>query len=453
MFSYSDPTNLWQERIQRINLTYGKTWGKVSSTTLFSWLIYRTDELSNFGMLTPVGESGKAYRYAASDDLSLEEQLSYVPLPGLELLAGVQYCYSGNMPVTRELGEPFNTDDYKSFSTGSIADTTIFNGFGLNPLAFHRAGAYVQAFYQLDRFTFLASYRFDYHTLFDPAHSPKLAVLYRTEKDLSVRASAGTGYRAPAMYYVYNSSASRSGQGIYYDIVPNTGLKPEKVFAAEAGLRWERLSWLKIDAALFYHKIYEQFSRSFVLLDTATYPLAVNPLGLARAYVNDEESLAELIGLQASFSFRNLVPAVDLRFDVDLTLSKGREVLPNDLGSIDDYRQMPQFYGQLNISLRPHERIYLLFRNNFSSGWVRGYLPLDPDYLREIDYPVDIDGYYTLDVLSRFIISRNFEAFARFNNVTNTQYAGLDAYADENDLIYNPQPGFTMHFGLSFKME
>jgi len=73
--------------------------------------------------------------------------------------------------------------------------------------------------------------------------------------------------------------------------------------------------------------------------------------------------------------------------------------------------------------------------------------------LRSIDYPVDIEGYYTLDLLARFMISRNFEAFAHFTNVTNARYAGLDSYADENDLFYNPQPGFMMHFGLSFKME
>ena len=189
------------------------------------------------------------------------------------------------------------------------------------------------------------------------------------------------------------------------------------------------------------------------MLDTGLYPLAVNPLGLTRAYVNDRNSLAELIGLQASFGFRNLFPAIDLRVDLDLALSKGREVLPNDLGKIDDYRQMPVFFSQLDISFRPQERINFLIRNNLSSGWVRGYLPLDPDLLRSIGYPVDIDGYYTLDILARLTLSRNFEAFAHFENLTNAHYAGLDAYADENDLFYNPQPGFMMHIGLSFKME
>jgi len=174
---------------------------------------------------------------------------------------------------------------------------------------------------------------------------------------------------------------------------------------------------------------------------------------ISRAYLNDENSLAELFGLQMDFGFKNIIPSIRLNTDLNITISKGNEILPNDLGEINDYRQMPKFMGQLNFSLWPHKRIRLFIRNNFTTSSVRGYLPLDPDLLGEIGYPVDISGYYSLDVQTRFVIGRNFEAYAQFNNVTNTYYGSIDAFSANGDLFYNPQYGFNFRIGLNFRME
>ena len=453
VFSYSDPLNLWSESIQRYTLSYEKKWEKLSSQGNVTWLNYRLDNQTSFGLLVPVGETGKGYRFAASDDLMVEEHLTFLPVKGLELTAGLMYQYSGNLPLTNGLGEPFDTDEYQMFSEEPVNDTSIFTGFGFNPVTFHRAGVFFQFYYEIKRFIILGGYRLDYYSMFDFTHSPRISAIYRTEKAFSIRASVSTGTRVPSMFYMYNSGAVRSDGGIYYAVVPNPDLQPEKMIAAEVGFRWNRLSWLELDAAIFYHRIYEQFTRSFVLLDSAEYPHVVNPGRISTAYINDKNSLAELYGLQANLGFKKIIPAIGLEADLNLTISKGREILPNDLGNISDYRQMPVCMGQLNISLRPHERIRLLFKNNFSSGWVRGYLPLDPDILREIGYPVDIDGFYTLGVQARFLIGKNFEAFAHFNNVTNAHYGGIDAYSDEYDLFYNPQYSFNFRLGFNFRME
>jgi outer membrane receptor protein involved in Fe transport len=452
-FTYNNPLNSWSESIQRYVLSYEKKWKKASSATQFAWLNYRLNNMTSIGLITQVGQTGSAYKYAASDDILLEEQVTILPVKGLELIAGLMYEYSGNLPVTNNLDEPFHTEDYGLFSTEPVQDTSIFNGFGYNPLTFHRAGAYLQFFYQLQRFTIFGGFRTDYHSMFDFSHNPRIALLYRPNEDLSLRASFSTGYRVPSMFYMYNSAAYRQDGGIYYAKVPNPDLKPEKLIAAEFGIRWNRLKWFRADAALFYHRIYEQFTRTFVLLDSVEYPLAVNPGMLSQAYVNDHNSLAELVGLQANLGFCEIYPAIDLRADLNLTISKGREILPGNLGTINDYRQMPRFMGQLNISLRPQERIRILLRNNFSTGWVRGYLPLDPDLLRQVGYPVDINGFYKLDVHARFLISKNFEAYAHFNNVTNAHYGGIDAYSDEYDLFYNPQYGFNFRIGFNFRLE
>jgi hemoglobin/transferrin/lactoferrin receptor protein len=453
VFSYSNPQNTWAESIWRYRLSFGKKWKKISSESNLVWLNYRLDNQSTFGLLEQVGMSGSAYKYAASDDLIIEEQLTLVPISGLELAGGILYQVSGNLPLTNNLASPFKTDNYSPFSTDEITDTSAFKGFGINPVTFTKAGAYIQFFYQLNRFTFFGGYRMDYHSWYNLSHNPRLSVMYRNAKDLSLRASFSTGYREPSAYFTYFSLAEKSDEGLYYSVVPNTDLKPEKMIAAEAGIRWDRLKWFEADASLFYHRIFEQFTLSFIKLDSAGFPGAINPLMISRAYVNDENSLAELFGLQVDLGFKNIIPVIKLRTDLNITLSKGNEILPNDLGRIDNYRQMPEILGQLNFSLWPHERIRLFIRNNFSSGWVRGYLPLDPDLLRKIGYPVDISGYYSLDLQARFIIGKNFEAYTQFNNITNAHYGGMDAYSSKNDLFYNPQYGFNFRAGFNFRME
>ena len=452
-YRYDNPENFWSEVIQRYMLSYEKKWNKITSSGQLTWLNYRMNDLSTLGLLKNIGPSGNAYKYAGSDDILLEEQVSILPVKGLELVAGAMFQYSGNLPVTNDLSSPFITDEYTPFSTATIPDTSIFAGFGYNPVTFYRAGAYLQVFYQVKQFTIMVGFRTEYNSMFDFSHNPRIALMYRTDKDFSVRASFSTGHRVPAMYYMYRSEAYQQGTGISYNIVPNTDLQEEKLIAAELGMRWKKLEWLDVDAALFYHKIYQQFTLSFVLLDSAEFPLALNPYRLAQAYVNDENSMAQLFGLQADLSFKNIIRSINLQADLDMTVSKGKEILPNNLGTIDDYRQVPVFMGHLDLSLSPVERVRLNFRNSFSSGWVRGYLPLDPSILEQVGYPVHIKGYYALDVHARFLIGRNFEAFAHFNNVTNAHYGGIDAGSDANDLFYNPQYGFNFRIGFNFRME
>ncbi len=452
-FQYSDPLDFWAETIQRYHLTYSRKWPKISTESQVSWLSYRLNNQSGFAFLEPAGPSGKSFKYAASDDLHIEEQVTFLPLKGLEVTAGLVYRYSGNLPVTNSLADPFPTGDYRVFSEEAVDDTSVFNGFGFNPVTFHRAAAYAQFYYQWKSLTVLGGFRTDYHSLFDFSHSPRIALMYKTRKGLSLRASFSTGTRVPALYYMYASEARKQQEGIYYDAVPNLSLDPEKLIAAEAGLRWMAAKWFRADIALFYHKIYEQFSRSFVILDPSVYPDATNPAGITRAYVNDANSNAMIIGLQADMLFSDLVKAIDLDADLNLTLAKGRETLPSGLGTIGDYRQMPVFSGEFDISASPVRRLRLSVRNHFSTGWVRGYLPLDPDLLESVGYPVRNEGYYSVDLQGRVFIGRNFEAFAHFNNLTNAHFGGIDSYSDENDLFYNPQHGFNFRIGFNFRME
>ena len=73
VYAYYDPSNYWGEDITRYSLGYNKKWGKLSNRTSLSYLSYRLDNSSSFRMILDVGDMGKLYKYAASDDVLLDE--------------------------------------------------------------------------------------------------------------------------------------------------------------------------------------------------------------------------------------------------------------------------------------------------------------------------------------------------------------------------------------------
>jgi outer membrane receptor protein involved in Fe transport len=370
----------------------------------------------------------------------------------LEVIGGINISYSGNLPKTNDLFEPFKEDDYGWFSTNQISDTS-FGEFGYNPVRFYNLGGFLQAYFKRGKFIFLAGYRYDYHSRYEGAGSPRVAVQFKAHKKTLLRGSVGWGFRAPSAYYTYSSLAWKADSGIFYSGIPNTALKPERIFSTALGVNWTIKENVSLDVSMFYNRLSNQFTRSLVFLDPERYPLATNPENLAQAYVNDDDSRAELLGLQMAVSIREIIESIHMNVDMNLSLSIGKEILPNGLGEIDSYRQWPGAFGQLNISMRPVDFLYIYFRNILSSGWTRQYFPVSKEILDALGYNTMTKGFYTLDFITRFTISRNFQAFFQMNNLLNAKYGGIDAYGSETDLIYNPQYGRNFRVGLSFSLE
>jgi outer membrane receptor protein involved in Fe transport len=67
--------------------------------------------------------------------------------------------------------------------------------------------------------------------------------------------------------------------------------------------------------------------------------------------------------------------------------------------------------------------------------------------------PTSVKGFYTLDFITRYSISKNLNAFINVNNVFNAYYGGIDAYNDITNLVYNPQYGRTFRIGFTFRLE
>jgi len=451
-YSYAYPMNFWAESIDRFSLAHEKNWDLARNKATISYLYYRLDRNSSLGLIYDLGVGGKAYKYAASDDIFIEDLFTIIPRNILEINVGASFQYSGNLPKTNDLGEPFDESRYSPFSTSIVEDDSLFFNFGINPVTFWNLGGFAQLYLDIGRFDLVLSGRIDYHSIFGSTFNPRLAVMYNNSENFNVWASIGSGFLGPSTYFSYSSQAHPVDNGIFYTIVPNPDLKPEIIRNAELGMRWTINDVIKTDAQIFYHILDNQISRSVTILDEEKYPDAINPY-FAETYVNDEVSEARLFGIQINAMADDIVESIKLDLDLYLSFNSGTEKLPNELGELEAYRMVPPFMGQFNIAMNPVKGFYLFIRNIYSASTYKRYMPLKIEELEKRGYTTKVPEYYTLDFILRYTFYKNLQAFFQMNNVFNKYYGGIDAYGNRSDLLYNPQHARSFKVGLSFSIE
>jgi len=86
-----------------------------------------------------------------------------------------------------------------------------------------------------------------------PRLSPKLSLLARPVDALGIRASVGSGFRAPSVQDLYESRYHSSGGGIWR--YGNDALDPERSVGVNAGLDWHARSWLQAGVNGYYNDL------------------------------------------------------------------------------------------------------------------------------------------------------------------------------------------------------
>ncbi len=476
-YTYTNPLNYLGETIQRAALSYETSFKRLSSTTNLSYLRFRLDNNSSFGITydinydsTAIPNTGNAYRYMASDDLMAEQLFTVQVFQNLEVVLGGSFQYSGNFPGTNDLRTPFDPDNYKAFSTKKPPSDPYYGDFGFNPLTFTNVAGFLQGYFTFGKSSFIAGLRADHNSIYGGTVNPRAAFLYKLTNRTSVKASFGTAFRAPATSITYGSIAVPQHDSISYQIIPNPDLKPEYLKAYELGVRHVFTDKISLDLSGYFNEIDNLIYSSIGPFDPKNFPKAV-PYSVsnvfpyyARRNVNSEGAKAWLFGVQSTLDAQNLIPAIKLHTGIHLSYAKGAEELPendrtitegigklpNENRYINDFRMMPRWLGQLTIDFEPIPDIYFRLDHVITSSWIRRYIPDAASYQ---DPYYTVNGYYTLDMLGSYDLNKFLRVFIKAKNVFNTLYAGIEPTGVDIDLPYNPQPGRTMQIGLSFKME
>ncbi|MQY80407.1 MAG: TonB-dependent receptor plug domain-containing protein [Bacteroidetes bacterium] len=447
-YKYNNPQNFWGEIIQRTTLSYSEDFGKFSTTSNLSNLTYRMDNNSSQGV-TFLSYTDKVYRYSASDDILFEQIFTFSPVKSMEVVAGISYQKSGNLPVTNYLSAPFYKKNYKSFSKLVSTRDTLLGNFGYNPITFSNLSEFLQFYYIVSKFRVMGGIRYDKNTLYGNRLSPQLAVLYKYSKKMAFKFSVGTAYKAPPSSITFQSLAYPVDESSFkYLVVPNKDLLPEKFETFELGIN--RLIFKKVhfDQSFYFYQITNHIVTKTLPVTTFDLPGVANDSVDTR--VNNTESLSRVYGSQTTFRINNLFPSIKLDLELSLTFLNRIDRLPGVKDIVQDYlKLLPKHHGKLKVSFYPVKNLYVHVENVWMSKWMRLLIPFESLYNELFK---NIDGYYTMNVVTSYNISNNVQGFVKITNLLDEKYGGLNATILDENLIYNPQLGRSIRFGLSYNL-
>jgi len=451
------------DKMQRATVSYQKNGEHLGFTSNLSYNRYRFNpnsaRASNY-----TGFDGISYKYAASDDIFAEMLFRYISPKDWEWTIGVSGQLSGILPTTNDLNEPFEESHYKAFSTKSLPSHELYGDFGLNPLRYFNIGVLAQVFKSTPKWTYILGYRFDRNTVYSidemPAGEVRASVQYNASRKLSFRLSLGSAIKAPAPSDAYVSLALPDGvypDSINYQQIPNPDVQPELLAAFELGSRYQISPKLSLETILFAHDITNKIERLLVPIDRNEYPKSIaenTNFGsnlLARTVLNDENTQALLVALQLILRGKNLIPRIKLNTDISLTFSSGEEILSSEQNNIkiDGYRMMPNFIGHFNLDFQLRKKFYLRFENILASSYYR-YFYVSEEVIP--NYNNKAKGYYTLDAVFRYEVSKQLSSYVRIINLGNSKYGGIAATGYDVDLPHNPQYLRTIQVGMNFNL-
>ena len=457
-YLYNNPQNFWGENINLTTLGYDHAWSKKFSTaTNMSLLAYRMDNNSSVNMTFLPG-SGKAYRYSASHDFLTEQLFTVSPNPSLEIVSGISYQFSGNLPLTNYLLSPFKQGRYTPFAESVTINDTVSRAFGINPLTFNTMSVFSQTYYSIKKFRFMGGLRYDHNSMYGNSLSPRLAGLYIFNSKTSVRSSIGYAFKAPPSSLALQSLAYRTGlkrDSLMYIAVPNPNLKPENYMSVELGLIRNLRHGVKMDISLFYNALRNNIILKQELLSDLYLPKAVSLSDSTMVFtrINAKDAVSRLYGAQATFYFPDIVKKINLDAELNVSLSKTSESFPDLLQIagefLSDFTLLPNHFGQLKVSMEPTKNLYLHVISIWESNWLRLVIPFEELY-NNIFKPVD--GFYSMDVVVNYNISRNLSTYLKIYNLFDEKY-GAPGYSEVNySLRYSPQMGRNIHVGLTYTL-
>ncbi len=459
-YAYGRPNNYLGERIQRATLSREHSTETFSSLTNLSYTHYRMDNGSSFGTTFNLGAGGNTgYVFAASDDLFAEHLFTFRPGKGAwEFVVGGSGQYSGNLPETNFLRQPFDEGHYRPFSTKAIPQNPDFTkygigDFGLNPLTFYNLAGFAQVYFTKNKFTFLGGVRADYNSRYRGVVYPRLALSYQLPDKSALRLAVGSAYRAPATNQEFASQATlatfqlsgnRTETRPVFAFVPNPNLRPEGLGSVEIGWRKRVGNRLLIDANAYAHTTMGMIVAGITSVGFGNRAQDV------RQYQNTTNQGTTLLGLQTTIRADNLIKKIKLGADASVSLTHGETRL-SDETTLTGYRSMPAFLGQWRLHAEPVRRLYLAVEGQTLGRALRAYQqPDDPFWFEAYRHT---PGYTNLDVLARYNLSKQLSGYVRVNNMLNASYGGIDASGTNADLIYNLQRGRFFYFGMSFWFE
>lgn len=455
LYKYDNPQNYWGENINWGVLSYEKELSSnILSATHLSNLNYRMDNNSSLG-LTHIDQD-RTYRYAASNDLLLEQLFTITPTKEMEFVIGGSYKFSGNLPTTNYLSSPFRAGSYSPFSTNLQIENSQLSDFGANPVTTQNISGFMQGYYIKDKYTLMGGFRFDHNSLYGNSINPRIAALYKFNEKTSASLSGGLAFKAPSSSITYQSLSYADPaypDSIHYLAIPNKNLAPERFGALELGIKREFFSKVQFNLSFYFNQIENLIIDSYIPLNELNLP---NAIGADTSEVlqkkNYSSAISRLYGLEGVLKIDDLIESIHLDIEGSVTFTKRSESLPGlkEIGEfVENFRIMPNHLGHYKVSLTPFKNTRIHLEGVWMSKWLRVIIPVESLYK---DLFKDVDGFYKMDAVVNYELSRNLMVYLNVRNVFDEKYGGLNTSGLKDNLPFNPQLRRNIRIGLTYNL-
>jgi outer membrane receptor for ferrienterochelin and colicins len=288
--------------------------------------------------------------------------------------------------------------------------------------------------------------RFDRHSIFGGAVSPKAGINVRVTDGLRVRASYGRGFRAPDLGQLYYRFLNPTN---FYQVIGNPNLRPEYADSIQAGAEYTtRNRRLRLGVNFFHNRIddlIDSFSLGFVATSQQLNAIAAREgIDLTRF----RPALGRLL-----FIYRNLsnVRTRGLEVDGDANLPYGFNVggAYTFLSAENRATNQPlagrhPHQGTFRVAWESNRRIGVRanLRGTFYSSWIQ-----------TLGTPNVVAPKFALwDVYAAKTLPNGVELFGAVDNLANSRDPNSGRFAANGSPlpIYRPEFGRTFRIGVRF---
>lgn len=267
--------NLWGHDLKHMYVKYeDKLSEKALITAIVNFGSYELDPASNFTIFRDSNLSviSPSYKYAKSSYVKGQLQIDYQISKDISLIAGAFYEKINSFPKTKNLDNgPFRLDgkliDDMTDPPFSLVDSNgnVFGVVGLNDPKFgernyNNYGAFIQAQIGLmENLVLTVGGRYDYSTLYKETINPRIGIVYKPVKKISIKALFGTAYIQPSNYYRWENFANP-----FIIHIPNENIKPEKVTSFSLASTFYLSSNLSLRVEVFRNNLKDVIRPSIV---------------------------------------------------------------------------------------------------------------------------------------------------------------------------------------------
>lgn len=356
-------------------------------------------------------------------------------------VAGTQYTYGFNkclfMPAELTAGVEYNYNNLHDKILGynrNLQQTT------------HIVGAFVQNEWKSEKLNFLIGGRLDKHNLMkNVVFSPRVNVRYSPTKNIGLRASYSSGYRAPQSYNEDLHVDAVSGTIALIQLDPN--LKPEYSHSLSASADLYH-SFGRVQANLLLEGFYTVLNDVFTLVkigENADGNIIMERRNASGAKVSGVSAELKL-GIADRFE-------VQMGYTHQKSLYKEAEQWSDDLPAQRRMFRSPDTYGYLTANYNVTKNFRTSLFGNYTGSMLvqhnKGYIEHDAEKITPDFWDMGLRLSYN------FAISKtvNLEVNCGVKNILDSYQNDLDFGVDKDAVyVYGPSLPRTYFVGLKFTL-